>query len=452
MKREQVNRPNILYIHSHDTGRYIQPYGHAVPTPNLQRLAEQGVLFRQSFSAAPTCSPSRAGLLTGQCAHSSGMLGLAHRGFLLNDYNQHILHTLRKAGYYSALIGIQHIARDPTLIGYHQIEAHNGKIEEVVPAAVEFLKAPPQPFFLSVGFFETHRELHEPGPDEDPCYCLPPAPLPDTPQTRRDMAGFKASARILDQAIGAVLDALEANGLSDNTLVICTTDHGIAFPGMKCTLTDHGIGVMLIVRGPGGFTGGRVCDAMVLHIDLFPTICDLLEIEHPAWLQGKSMMPVIRGEVEQINDEIFAEVTYHAAYEPQRAVRTQRWKYIRRFEDRQSPVLPNCDDSLSKDVWLQHGWRDRPPVSEQLYDLIFDPNEAHNLAEDPSMIEVLEEMRDRLDRWMYATDDPLLRGPVPAPPGAELNDPDGLSPREPTRVASLKRPHYRKEVKHVQSS
>jgi arylsulfatase A-like enzyme len=81
-----MKRPNILYIHSHDTGRYVQPYGHAIPTPNLQRLAEQGVLFRQAYSAAPTCSPSRAGLLTGQCAHSSGMLGLAHRGFSLRDY------------------------------------------------------------------------------------------------------------------------------------------------------------------------------------------------------------------------------------------------------------------------------------------------------------------------------------------------------------------------------
>jgi len=77
-------RPNILYLHSHDTGRTIQPYGHAVATPHLQRLADQGVLFRRAFCAAPTCSPSRAALLTGQCPHSSGMLGLAHRGFRLN--------------------------------------------------------------------------------------------------------------------------------------------------------------------------------------------------------------------------------------------------------------------------------------------------------------------------------------------------------------------------------
>jgi len=315
-----MRHPNILYLHSHDTGRYIQSYGHAVPTPNIQRLAEEGVLFRQAFCTAPTCSPSRASLLTGLWAHSSGMIGLAHRGFSLNDYKQHLLHTLRKAGYYSALIGVQHIAPDPTLIGYDQVvELENCRAEKAAPAAVDFLShAPPRPFFLSVGFFETHRPFPPPGPKEDPRYCLPPHPLPDTPQTREDMAAFKASARILDQGMGAVLEALEAHGLAEDTLVICTTDHGLAFPGMKCKLTDHGIGVMLILRGSGGFTGGRVCDAMVSQVDLFPTLCELLEIERPAWLQGRSMMPLIRGETKQIHDEIFAEVTYHAAYEPQR--------------------------------------------------------------------------------------------------------------------------------------
>ena len=75
------DKPNILYLHSHDTGRYVQPYGYSIPAPNLQKLAEQGVLFRQTFCGGPTCSASRAALLTGQCAHSSGMIGLAHRGF-----------------------------------------------------------------------------------------------------------------------------------------------------------------------------------------------------------------------------------------------------------------------------------------------------------------------------------------------------------------------------------
>jgi hypothetical protein len=102
------DRPNILYLHSHDTGRYVQPYGYAIATPHIQALAEEGVLFRKAFCAAPTCSPSRASLLTGQHAHTSGMLGLAHRGFSLTTYQQHLLYTLRKEGYQSALIGEEH--------------------------------------------------------------------------------------------------------------------------------------------------------------------------------------------------------------------------------------------------------------------------------------------------------------------------------------------------------
>src|SRR5579871_4131791 len=96
----QANRRpfNIVYLHSHDTGRFIQPYGHAVPTPNLQKLAEGGMLFRQAFNAAPTCSPSRASLLTGCCPHTNGMLGLVNRGFLMPDYGKHLAHTLRAAG------------------------------------------------------------------------------------------------------------------------------------------------------------------------------------------------------------------------------------------------------------------------------------------------------------------------------------------------------------------
>jgi N-sulfoglucosamine sulfohydrolase len=429
-------RPNILYLHSHDTGRYVQPYGYAIPTPNIQRLAEQGVLFRQAFCAAPTCSASRACLLTGQYAHNNGMLGLAHRGFSLRDYHHHIVHTLRKIGYYSALIGEQHISKEPGIIGYDRVfKIETNHVASVAPLAIDILRdLPPQPFFLSVGFFETHREFFKPISPEDAKYCRPPRAIPDTPETRQDMAAFMASAQSLDQGVGTVLAALDAEGFADNTLVICTTDHGLAFPGMKSTLTDHGIGVMLMMRGPGGFTGGKIYDAMVSQIDLFPTICDLLQIERPEWLQGKSFMPLVQNDVQQINEEIFAEATYHCAYEPQRAVRTARWKYIRRFGDRRTPVLCNCDDSPSKQLFMRYGWKERPIAFEQLYDLIFDPYETCNLASDPSLSLILEEMRTRLDNWMRTTDDPLLQGPVPAPPGAELNDPDQVSSHEPTRI------------------
>ena len=97
-------RPNVLYLHSHDTGRYVQPYGYPVPTPNIQHMADQGVLFRQAFCAAPVCSGSRAALLTGQCTHATGMLGLAHRGYRLYHPERHIVNVLRDAGYWTGLV------------------------------------------------------------------------------------------------------------------------------------------------------------------------------------------------------------------------------------------------------------------------------------------------------------------------------------------------------------
>jgi arylsulfatase A-like enzyme len=365
------------------------------------------------------------------------MLGLAHRGFSMADYTQHILHTLRPAGYHSVLIGLQHIAADPKVIGYDQVQSFRGnRTEDVAPAAAAFLAhAPAAPFFLDVGFFETHRAFRQPGPQEDARFCRPPAPIPDTPESRADMAAFQASARVMDAGVGVVLRALESSGLAANTLVISTTDHGIPFPAMKCNCTDHGMGVSLILRGPGVFSGGKAIDAMVSHLDLFPTICDFLGIEKPARLQGTSLLPLLRGEAGEIHDEVFAEVNYHAAYEPQLAVRTHRWKYIRRYDGRAHPNLPNCDDGPSKSLWLADGWRERAVDAEQLYDLVFDPNEARNAAADPSCRAALDEMRARLDRWMHATNDPLLRGPVAAPPGALANDPNGTSPNEPPKAA-----------------
>jgi N-sulfoglucosamine sulfohydrolase len=438
-----VGLPNVLYLHSHDTGRYVQPYGHQVPTPNIQRLADQGLLFRQAFSAAPVCSGSRSALLTGASPHVNGMLGLAHRGYRLRDYEQHLLHTLRGAGYWSALVGEQHLSLDDSIIGYDEVvPVDSTRAGAVAPAAKDLiLRGLPRdtPFFLSVGFFETHRDYFEPTSVRDALYSLPPANLPDTPETRRDMASFKASARSLDQGVGAVLNALDEAELADDTLVILTTDHGLPFPGAKATLTDRGLGVMLIVRGPGGFHGGRVSDALVSQMDLYPTICELAGIEPPAWLEGRSLMPLLRKEALEVNEELHAEITFHAAYEPARSVRTRRYRYIRRFDtERSAPVLPNVDTSPSKDLLLDHGWAKRPVPVERLHDLVFDPQEAANLAEDPAYADVLAEMRGRLERWMRETDDPLLDGAVAPLPGSQLNDPDGISPADPTfTVADL---------------
>ena len=290
---------------------------------------------------------------------------------------------------------------------------------------------PSDPFFLSIGFFETHREYFEPTSVRDSLYSLPPANLPDTAETRRDMASYKASARSLDHGVGAVLNALDEHDLADDTIVILTTDHGLAFPGAKATLTDRGLGVMLIVRGPGGFHGGKVSEALVSQIDIFPTLCEAGgHRAEPDWLQGRSLLPLVRREADEVNDAIFAELTFHAAYEPQRAIRTKRHKYIRRFGERVTPVLANVDDGPTKDLLIANGWGERELPREELHDLLFDPAEAANVAGDPAYADVRAELASRLDAWMRETGDPLLEGDVEPPPGVEVTDPDAVSPAD----------------------
>lgn len=428
-----MNLPNILYLHSHDTGRFIQPYGHPVLMPNVQALADQGTVFRNAFCAAPTCSASRACLLTGQYGQTNGMLGLAHRGWSLRDYTHHIVHTLRDVGYESVLIGEQHISKEPEVIGYDEVmKIPTTHVATVAPLAMEVLRRPrSKPLFMSCGFFETHREFLAPGSLRDVLYSQPPGNLPDVPEVRQDVAAFKASARSLDHGVGMVLNALDSSGLSANTLVIFTTDHGMPFPGAKATLFDRGLGVMLILRGPG-VNPGRVSNALVSHIDVYPTVCEMLGIDRPDFLQGVSLDPLLRDETDSVRDEIFAGMTWHAAYEPQRAIRTERFKYIRRWGDRRTPVLANTDDGPSKDLLLRNGWAEREIAPEQLYDLVFDPQEAHNLVGDPVHAATLEDLRARLDAWMRETDDPLLAGHVDPPHGVEINLPDQLSASDPT--------------------
>jgi arylsulfatase A-like enzyme len=424
---------NVLYLHSHDTGRYVQPYGHAIPTPNIQWLADQGVMFRNAFCAAPSCSGSRAALLTGEYCHTNGMMGLAHRGFSLYDYNHQLVRVLMAAGYHSELIGEQHISADPDTLGYDVVhKIGDTHVSSVAPAAIEALSGGiPEPFFMSVGFFETHRSFFAPSSVRDRVYSLPPPFLPDTPEIREDVAAYKASARSLDHGVGAVLGALQETGLDANTLVICTTDHGLAFPTAKASLLDRGIGVMLILRGPG-FTGGRALDELVSQIDLFPTICELAGIDPPPWLVGRSLVPLATGTEEAgLRSEIFSELTYHAAYEPQRAIRTDRYKYIRRFDDYPYPVLPNCDDGPSKDAYLARGWDTRRVSREALHDLFFNPGEGRNLIDHPEYAGVLADLRTRLSRWMEETSDPLLSGSVPAPAGALINAQDQRSASDP---------------------
>jgi arylsulfatase A-like enzyme len=133
-----------------------------------------------------------------------------------------------------------------------------------------------------------------------------------------------------------------------------------------------------------------------------------------------------------LHDAIFAETTYHAAYQPHRAIRTERWKYIRKFDEYPHPVLANCDDSDTKDLLVKAGWGGREVAEEQLYDLVLDPQEGRNLAYESAQAE----LRERLELWMRETDDPLLEGPVAPPPGAIVNEQWQVSPDDPVRIVT----------------
>ena len=153
-------------------------------------------------------------------------------------------------------------------------------------------------------------------------------------------------------------------------------------------------------------------------------------IQAPAWLQGTSILPLVRGETDEVRDAIFAEVNYHCCYEPQRTVRTDRWKYIHRCDDVKRWAMPNCDDSISKTFMMEQGWRDLPTETHRLYDMVFDPAEANNLAGNPAYWDVLVEMRSRLEAWRAETDDPVtFEGCImDIPETAVLNLPWDLSP------------------------
>ncbi|MBD3244202.1 MAG: sulfatase-like hydrolase/transferase [Chitinivibrionales bacterium] len=453
-----MDKPNIIYIHTHDTGRYIQPYGYAVPTPHLQRMAENGTIFRQCFNCGPTCSPSRAALLTGQYPHQCGMLGLAHRGFSLNDYSKHLAAYLTSNGYETALCGVQHEAgwKRKSELGYTRMlepdpvdqelarrrleqrgfEGHqiNGGMHIVndrskVPAVTRFLREKKdKPFFLSFGMVSTHRDFPKADRDIDPNYLQPPTPIHDNAETRADMAEFATMARCVDDCVGEVLRTLEETGLDKNTFVFFTTDHGIAFPKMKCHLYDPGIGVSLIVRYPDNPRAGQAIDSLVSHVDLYPTLCDFAGVDKPEWLEGHSLKPLLDGTVDKVRDEIYSEVTFHAAYEPMRCVRTERYKYIRYFDDDMDGIVkPNIDDGHSKQFLLRNGLLDRPhDPREMLYDLYDDPTERVNLAGEPSYAAVRDDLAARLEQWMRHTNDPLLEGPVPKPQGARVNRKRGM--------------------------
>ncbi|MEM8494798.1 MAG: sulfatase-like hydrolase/transferase, partial [Planctomycetota bacterium] len=298
--------------------------------------------------------------------------------------------------------------------------------------AEAFLRGTPaEPFFLDVGFGETHRTPEsadggvwhngQDSPAGDPRYVQPPPVLPDRPEIRLDFADYAVAVERLDRYYGLILDRLERTGLAERTIVLVTTDHGIAFPGMKCNLTDHGLGVLAMLRGPEdlGLRGGRVVDAVVSQTDLLPTLCDWLGLACPSGVTGRSWRPILDGTLDpavpdSLHDAVFGEVTYHGVAQVERSVRTPRFKYIRRYGA--GFVRHSCDPGISRETAEGWGWMDRGLADEQLYDLLADPQEANNLADRPGFEREVTGLRTRLESWMQSTADPALSDEIPAQP------------------------------------
>ena len=435
---------NVLYLHTHDTGRFIQPYDPAMPTPNLVKLAKDGTLFRNAYCCGPTCSPSRAALLTGEPPHMNGMYGLAHRGFELNDYSKHLANYLKQFGYETVLCGLQHECKTAYGIGYDKVYVNPRDEREDLTswdlsngdAAIRYIREKHEkPFFLSYGLIHTHRPYQELDTDVLPDYLKVPHCLPDHSKIRTDFARFVTSVKRADMCIGRVLDALEQEGLTDDTVIIYTTDHGIAFPFMKCNLYDTGIGVSLIIKYKTNPSKGRVCDSLVSHVDIYPTLCELLNIPKPRWLTGTSLMPLLNNEVEEVNEAIYSEINYHAAAEPQRCVRTKRYKYIKRYGEWEGYVPSNIDGGDSKSYILSGGLLEHKPEREMLFDLILDSAEGNNVIDDLSYRKIAEYMRQKLKSHMVQTNDFLLENQLPHPEGIKVNrtecmEPDSKNPED----------------------
>lgn len=428
--------PNVLLVHCHDLGTYLGCYGSDVETPALDALAAGGARFDRHFVTAPQCSPSRGSLMTGLHPHENGLLGLAHGDWEIDPDLRVLPEYFSAAGYETHLFGLQHITERPERLGYDRLHPEELLTTDSPPAVHEEARAREvsadvasvlqeehdRPIFASVGLFEAHRVEEEDGfgfdadsgrydvPDPDDVEALPF--LPDKPGVREDVAALQGMVRAIDDGVSRIRTALETAGLAEDTLVVFTTEHGLAVPRAKGCCFDAGIRGALLVSWPGTIVP-QIRDELVSNVDVFATLLDLVGTEPDGEISGRSFAPLLglaEGAYEP-RDRVFAGMTWHDRYNPIRAIRTDRWKYVRNFWH-----LP--DVYMTTDVYASPSGREchekfyaeqRP--YEELYDLESDPHERENLADEVHN-DLRERLRGELVEWMNETDDPLLSGPV----------------------------------------
>lgn len=443
-------RPDFVVFLTDDLGQLdTTPYGgQGIRTPHIQRLADTGLTFTRAYVASPSCAPSRAALLTGLMpARNGAEANHSKPRAELKKWPAHF----RELGYEVVAFGkVSHYKHTPDYAfdhfsddGFHQHAA--------ITNAIAWLKARPRagakPLCLMIG----SNWPHVPWPEETAAYDPAKIPLPagtiDTPATRAWRAKYAAAVSRADDDLGLVLTATR-ECLPRDTVTLFTSDHGAQWPFGKWNLYESGVAVPLIVAWPGVVKPGTRTAAMVQWVDLLPTLLEAAGGKPPADLDGRSFLPVLRGQAPAHRDRIF---TTHAndnrfnVY-PARAVRDDRWKYIHNlhpefaFTTHIDLVAGRLGQRAFFSTWetaaqtnasaaaILHRYHARP--AEELYDLATDPAEQRNLAADPQHAAKLTALRADLDAWMKSQGDQqkhfaeprLLSDPTTFGPKAEIGD------------------------------
>lgn len=414
-------RPNILWIVAEDLSPDLGAYGVAAAhTPNLDRLASEGLRFSHAFAASPLCAPSRSALNTGMYATSIG----AHHQRLpdallpaLPPGVEVISDRLRRAGYFTANVrtvapGVSGTGKTDWAFRYPGEPFDSDRWEELKGR---------QPFYAQVNFSEAHRPFTSPRRTDPAVVDLPPY-YPDHPVTRDDWARYLDDVAELDRRVGLVLERLEREGLADNTIVVFLGDHGREMLRGKQWLYDEGLRVPLIIRwpvgfaAPAGYRAGTVHGELVNLIDLAATTLAWAALPKPAGMQGR----VLFGDrAEPPRQFVFGAASRSGeVYIRSRTVRSSRYRYIRNWNPQQPILASSAYRKMSVPGYalvaklhrearltpLQRVLVD-PRAPEELYDVEADPHQLHNLAGSPAHRVALEELRGELNRWIRETGD-----------------------------------------------
>lgn len=408
-----AERPNLLFVIADDcTYRDLGCYGGQAHTPNIDRLAEEGMRFTRCFQAAPMCSPTRHNIYTGLYPVKSG--AYPNHTFA-KDGTKSIVHDLKPLGYRVALSGKKHIKPQAVFPFEYSGKGNNPDMEAVGKLFSE-CKASDTPFCL----FACSNEPHTPWNKGDPSQYPPetielPPYFVDTPETRTGMSKYLAEITYYDGQVGQLLELLEKHGHAANTLVMVVSEQGSSLPFAKWTLYDSGIQSAMIVRWPGRVKPGSVSDAMVEYVDVLPTFVEAADGKPRDALDGRSFVPVLEGKADEHKSHVFAEMTTRGIINGSdtfgiRSVRSGRFKYIWNFTP-ETTFSNACQRSPEFKSWVAKAnagdadaaekvrrYKHRP--AEELYDVTADPTEWTNLAEDPEFAEAKGDLRRRLEAWM----------------------------------------------------